>query len=147
MLSLKSLLDLESCRIMLSGDPKRLFSIYAKRWFRGKKVLANSLPFELRGNFSIKVGDPFNSRADAYIITNPLGMGEELYSWLSDVDTLTVLYEERYVGSSIRRMKLRRFIDYLLAYRRETVDREIVSLYHLESGKVVESRTFVRIRN
>ncbi|NPA47190.1 MAG: hypothetical protein GXO14_00925 [Thermococci archaeon] len=146
MVTLKDLLNLESCRVMFSGDPKRIFLIYARRWFDGKKVVANSLPFELPlDNTSIILGNPLTEEGDAYLVTNPLRMGDDLYRWLSGVDRLVVLYEERYVGASIRRLKLRKYLDYLVAYRRETVDRETITLYTLESGKIADSKTFVRL--
>ncbi len=145
MKSLRDLLDLEACRVMFSGGPKRLFRVYAGKWFRGKKVVANALPFELSiDGCSIVVGNPFNEEGDAYLITNPLKVGDELYRWLSKIDRLTVLYEERYVGTSIKRLKLRKYLDYLIAYRMESVGREVVNVYELDSGKVTEVRTFVR---
>lgn len=148
MVTLRDLLNLESCRVMFSGDPKRIFLIYAKRWFDGKKVVANSLPFELPlDNAFIILGNPLTDEGDAYLVTNPLRMGEDLYRWLSGVDKLVVLYEERYVGASIKRLKLRKYLDYLLAYRMETVNKEIINLYRLESGKIVDSKTFVRFHH
>ncbi|ASJ03733.1 hypothetical protein A3L09_05330 [Thermococcus profundus] len=134
---------------MMTGNAKRLARIFLNEWGReGWKILAESLPFQVEGE--VFIGDPLeNPGFDAYLIVNPLSRSktaqEKLYSWLeSNRDKLVLLYEGKYIGDSISRYRIRFFVDYLVAYRRETVDTEVVNLYKLENGEVVESSKLVR---
>ncbi len=150
-LRLTDILYLKSGRILMTGNPRRIARIILNEWAReGWRILAEGLPFQIEGD--VFIGDPFeNENFDVYLILNPLARTgnerERLHSWLdSHRDRLVVLYEHKYVGDSITRYPLRNFIDYLLAYRRETVGAEIVNLYRLENGRVVESSKLVRRR-
>jgi len=150
-IKLTDLLYLKSGRILMTGNPRRIARIILNEWARqGWKILAEGVPFQIEGE--VFIGDPFkNPGFDVYLILNPLSRtGQEkemLHQWLnSNADKLVVLYEHRYVGDSITRYAIKNFIDYLLAYRRETVDTERVNLYRLENGKVVESARLIRRR-
>ncbi|MCD6524762.1 MAG: hypothetical protein J7K48_07225 [Thermococcus sp.] len=150
-IKLTDLLYLKSGRILMTGNPRRIARIILNEWARqGWKILAEGVPFQIEGE--VFIGDPFkNPGFDVYLILNPLSRtGQEkemLHQWLnSNADKLVVLYEHRYVGDSITRYAIKNFIDYLLAYRRETVDTERVNLYRLENGKVVESVKLLRRR-
>ncbi len=150
-IKLTDLLYLKSGRILMTGNPKRIARIILNEWARqGWKILAEGLPFQIEGE--VFIGNPFkNPGFDVYLILNPLSRTgqekERLHQWLnSNADKLVVLYEHRYVGDSITRYAIKNFIDYLLAYRRETVDTERVNLYRLENGKVVESVKLLRRR-
>lgn len=133
----------------MTGNPKRIARVFLNEWAKGGwKILAEGMLFQVDGE--VFIGDPLrNPGFDVYLIINPLGRsGEEkeiLYQWLEfNRNKLIVLYESKYVGDSITRYNLRFFIDYLVAYRRETVDTEIVNLYRLEDGKIVESVRLIR---
>ncbi len=148
-MKLTDILYLKSGRIMMSGNPKRIARIFLNEWAReGYRVLAEELPFVVNGE--VFVGNPVETpNFDVYFIVNPLSKSKEekerLYKWLEEErDKLILLYEGKYVGDSITRYKIKDFIDYLIAYRWETVGTEVVKLYRLEEGKVVESRELVR---
>lgn len=148
-LKLTDLVYLKSGRIMMTGNPKRLARIFLDEWVReGWRILTESLPFQVNGE--VFIGDPLkNPGFDVYLIVNPLSRPKEsrekLYGWLeSSRDKLVLLYEGKYVGDSIGRYRIRFFIDYLVAYRRETVDTEVVNLYQLRDGEIVESVKLIR---
>lgn len=80
---------------------------------------------------------------------NPLSRSkaerEKLHRWLEqNRDKLILLYETKYVKDSITRYPIRELIDYLVAYKRETVGFERVDVIRLENGRVVESKTYIR---
>lgn len=143
------ILYLKSGRIMMSGNPKRITRIFLNEWAKeGYRVLAEELPFVVSGE--VFVGNPMeNPNFDVYLIVNPLSKSKEekdrLYRWLEEErGKLILLYEGKYVGDSITRYRIKDFIDYLIAYKWETVGTEVIKLYRLENGKVVESHKFVR---
>lgn len=152
---LSDLVYVKSGRILMTGSPpRRIARIFLNEWAReGYKILAEGLPpFVVDGE--VFIGDPplKNPGFDAYLILNPpLSRSREererLYDWLEENrDKLILLYETKYVGGdSITRYQIRNFIDYLLAYRRETLGgAEVIRLYRIEGGRVVESREFIR---
>ncbi|AMQ17965.1 hypothetical protein [Thermococcus peptonophilus] len=146
---LSDLVYVKSGRILMTGSPRRIARIFLNEWAReGYKILAEGLPFVVDGE--VFIGDPLkNPGFDAYLILNPLSRSREererLYDWLEENrDKLILLYETKYVGDSITRYQIRNFIDYLLAYRRETLGAEVIRLYRIEGGRVVESREFIR---
>ncbi|MDV3104455.1 hypothetical protein [Thermococcus waiotapuensis] len=148
-MKLGDLINVKSGRILMSGGPKRIAGIFINEWTRrGLKVLAEGLPFVVEGE--VFIGNPLeNPGFDAYLVLNPLSKSkserEVLYGWLTENrNRLVLLYETRYVGDSIVRYGIRNFIDYLLAYRRETVDTEVIKLYCLKNGRIVESKEFIR---
>ena len=140
---------LESARILMTGGPKRIAMAFLKIWLgRGYRILAEELPFVVEGN--VFIGNPLKAEGfDAYVIVNPLSRSKSeqkaLYSWLDEKrEKLVLLYETKYVGDSITRYEIRNFIDYLIAYKRETVGAELVNLYRLREGNVVEKKTLIR---
>jgi hypothetical protein len=146
---LSDLVYIKSGRILMTGNPRRIARIFINEWIReGYSVLAEGMPFVVEGE--IFIGDPLkNPGFDAYLIVNPLSRSnkdkEKLYRWLDENrDKLILLYENKYIGDSITRYPIRNFIDYLLAYKRETVGTEVIKLYHLEDGRVVNSREYIR---
>ncbi|WP_240922739.1 hypothetical protein [Thermococcus sp. Bubb.Bath] len=148
-MKLPDLLYLKSGRIMMSGNPKRIARIFLNEWAKeGYRVLAEELPFVVNGE--VFVGNPMeNPDFDVYFVVNPLSKSkaekERLYQWLEErKDKLILLYEGKYVGDSITRYRIKDFIDYLIAYRWETVGTEVVKLYRLENGRVTESRELMR---
>lgn len=148
-MKLSDLVYLKSGRILMTGSPKRIARIFINEWVReGYKVLAEGLPFVVDGE--VFIGDPLeNPGFDAYLILNPLSRSkserEALHEWLNkNKNKLVLLYETKYVGDSITRYPVRNFVDYLLAYRRETVGAEIIKLYRLENGKIIESKELIR---
>ncbi|NJE06117.1 hypothetical protein E3E36_08190 [Thermococcus sp. M36] len=146
---LKEIAKLHSGAVLITGDGKRIARIYLNAWGKaGRSILAEYLPFQVNGD--VYIGAPFESDDfDVYLIVNPLSRPKPervmLRRWLGEhKDKLILLYEHKYVKDSITRYKIREFIDYLIAYKRETVGFERVDVMRLESGKVVESRTYVR---
>ncbi len=149
MTMLKRIAELDSGTVLITGNGKRLAKIYLNAWARrGMRVLAEYLPFQVGGE--VYIGSPFDSEDfDAYLIVNPLsrpkGEREALYGWLSNHrNTLVLLYEGKYIKDSITRYRIKDFIDYLIAYKRETVGFEQVDVMRLENGRVVESKTYIR---
>ncbi|ASJ09114.1 hypothetical protein A3L11_07680 [Thermococcus siculi] len=146
---LKEIAELDSGAVLITGDGKRLARIYINAWSKGgRKVLAEYLPFQVNGD--VYIGSPFESDDfDVYLIVNPLSRSkaerEKLHRWLAGhKDKLILLYEQKYVKDSITRYGIREFIDYLIAYKRETVGFEQVDVMRLENGKVVGSKTYIR---
>ena len=149
MTMLKEIAELDSGAVLITGDGKRLARIYTNAWGRnGRRILAEYLPFQVSGD--VYIGSPFESDDfDVYLIVNPLSRSkaewEKLHRWLvGHRDKLVLLYEQKYVKDSIARYGIREFIDYLIAYKRETVGFEQVDVMRLEEGKVVESKTYIR---
>ncbi|MBP1910891.1 hypothetical protein [Thermococcus stetteri] len=148
-MKLSDLVYVKSGRILMSGNPRRIARIFLNEWAReGYKILAEGLPFVVDGE--VFLGDPLeNPGFDAYLILNPLSRSKEeqkkLYDWLDENrNKLILLYETKYIGDSITRYPIRNFVDYLLAYRRETLGAEVIKLYRIEEGRVVESKEFIR---
>ncbi|WP_456423939.1 hypothetical protein [Thermococcus sp.] len=147
---LKEILGLQSGTVMVSGGGKWLARLYFQSWADRKgSALAEELPFQVTGE--IYVGNPLRADFPVYLIVNPLSRKgserERLLRWLRlkrEEGKLVLLYEERYVADSIVRYKLRNCLDYLIAYRRETVGTELLKVYKLENGRVVERKTYVR---
>lgn len=151
MTMLKKIAEMDSGAVLITGDGKRLAEIYLNVWgSRGKRILAEHLPFKVDGD--VYIGSPFEGDDfDVYLILNPLSRPKEerekLIEWLKEHrDKLVLLYESKYVKDSITRYKLRNFIDYLIAYKRETVGFERVDVMRLDGGKVVGGKTYVRRR-
>ncbi|AHL22402.1 hypothetical protein [Thermococcus nautili] len=147
---LREILTLESGTVMISGGGKRLARLYFQSWADRKgSALAEELPFPVEGE--IYVGNPFRADFPVYLIVNPLTRKgterEKLLRWLEmkrEEGKLVLLYEERYVGDSIARYRIRNHLDYLIAYKRETMGAELLKVYKLENGRVVERKTYVR---
>ena len=149
MTMLKKIAELNSGAVLITGDGKRLARIYLNAWGKaGKRILAEYLPFQVDGD--VYIGSPFESDDfEVYLIVNPLSRSkaerEKLREWLaSHRDKLVLLYEHKYVKDSITRYGMKEFIDYLIAYKRETVGFERLDVMRLENGRVVESKTYVR---
>ncbi len=149
MTMLKRIAELDSGVVLITGNGKKIARIYLNAWTRrGVRVLAEYLPFQVDGE--VYIGSPFeNESFDAYLIVNPLsrpkGERESLYRWISGHrDRLVLLYEGKYIKDSITRYRIKDFIDYLIAYKRETVGFEQVDVMRLENGRVVESKTYIR---
>ncbi len=148
MAMLKEIAGLNSGRVLITGNGKKLARIYLNSWGRGRKILAEYLPFQVKGD--VYIGSPFESDDfEVYLIVNPLSRPkaerEKLHRWLAEQrDRLVLLYEGKYVRDSITRYGIRDFIDYLIAYKRETVGFERVDVMRLESGRVVETKTYIR---
>ncbi len=147
---LREILNLDSGIVMVSGGSRKIARIYLQSWVKRKgKALAEGLPLAVGGE--VYVGNPFRADFPVYLIVNPLARRgverEKLLHWLGlkrEEGKLVLLYEERYVGDSIVRYRLRNYLDYLIAYRRETVGVEILNVYKLENGRVVERKTYIR---
>ncbi|WP_461867012.1 hypothetical protein [Thermococcus sp.] len=144
---LKEITNLEKGIILLTGDAKKFGRIYLKSWLeRGLKVLAEELPFDLKEE-GLFIGSPYKGKLfDAYLLLNPLSRPRAiLYSWLEENrDKLVLLYEQKYVKDSIVRYEIKELIDYLIAYKRETVGFEKVDVYKLKNGKIVERKSYIR---
>lgn len=148
---LMDIANLDSGVVLLTGDAKRIGRAFMRAWLsRGMTFLAEALPFPLEGfEENVFIGSPFGGYIfDGYLIVDPLSRPEgersKLYSWLKETNGLVLLYEKKYVGSSITRYSIRNFIDYLVAYKRETLGFERVEAYRFEEGHVVERKTYVR---
>ncbi|ASJ10751.1 hypothetical protein A3L12_05290 [Thermococcus sp. P6] len=146
---LKEIAGLDEGVVLITGDGKRIARVYLNSWAkRGKRILAEGLPFRIEGE--VYLGSPFeNDGFDVYLLIDPLSRSKAdrktLREWISSHrDRLVLLYERRYVKDSITRYRLRELLDYLVAYRRETVGFERIDVMRFEGGRVVESRTYVR---
>lgn len=149
--ALKEIAELDSGVVLITGDAKRLVRMYLNEWSRrGKTILIEYIPFQIDGE--VYIGSPYEGTSfDAYLIVNPLSRSkaerEKLHRWLAgNRDKLILLYEGKYVKDSITRYAIRELIDYLIAYKRETVGFERIDVMRFEDGKIVESRTYVRRR-
>ncbi|NJD99416.1 hypothetical protein E3E26_06405 [Thermococcus sp. LS1] len=146
---LKEIAELNSGIVLITGDGKRLARIYLNAWSkRTKNILVEYLPFQVDGE--VYIGSPYaGGDFDVYLIVNPLSRSkaerEKLHRWLAENrNKLILLYETKYVKDSITRYQIRELIDYLVAYKRETVGFERVDVMRLENGRVVESKTYIR---
>ncbi len=147
-MKLTDLLNVERANILMSGNPLRLARAFLAAWSNGgRKIIMEEPPFPVGGfDGDVFIGDPFSVRGfDVYVFFNPISRRrEELYPLLEERPGVVLLYEERYVGASISRYRIRRFLDYIVAYRRETVETETVLLGRLRDGKIEESKVLVR---
>lgn len=148
---LMDIVNLDSGIVLLTGDARRIGRAFMKAWLsRGMTFLAEALPFPLEGfEERVFIGSPFEGYTfDGYLIINPLSRPKaersKLYEWLKNSSGLVLLYERKYVGGSITRYALRNFIDYLVAYKRETLGFERVEVYRFEEGRAVTKKTYVR---
>ncbi|MDI3474779.1 MAG: hypothetical protein PWQ79_1231 [Thermococcaceae archaeon] len=149
MSALKDILNLTSGVILVTGDGKKISRVYLRAWEEdGRKILAEALPFSVEGD--VYIGSPFESDDfDVYLIINPLSRPkaerEQLNKWLAGHrDKLVLLYERKYVKDSITRYGISEFIDYLIAYRRETVGFERVDVLRLKNGRIVDRKTYIK---
>lgn len=149
---LKEITNLERGTVLLTGDAKKLGRIYLKSWIRrGLRILADELPFEIDDE-NLFIGSPYEDAFfDAYLILNPISRPKEeraeLYSWLKkNRDRLILLYERKYIRDSIVRYGIKELIDYLIAYKRETVGFERIDVYRFEGGNVIEKKAYIRRR-
>lgn len=148
---LREIADLEEGVILLTGDAKKVARAYVRAWLsRGKTLLAEWLPFRIEEfERSIFIGSPYEGFSfDAYLIINPLSRPKnELADWLKenmDKHKLILLYETKYVKDSITRYRIKEFIDYLIAYKRETAGFERIDVYKMEEGRVIKKKSYVR---
>ncbi len=149
---LMEIADLEKGVILLTGDAKKLARAYMKAWLsQGKTFLAERLPFGIdEFGENVFIGSPYEGVTfDGYIIVNPLSRSKNerarLYSWIKENrGRIILLYETKYVKDSITRYGIKEFIDYLVAYKRETAGFERVDIYKMEDGKVVKKKSYIR---
>ncbi|AIF69217.1 hypothetical protein PAP_04000 [Palaeococcus pacificus DY20341] len=149
---LTEIANLEEGVVLLTGDAKKLGRIYLKAWLStGKTFLAEALPFEVdEFQEQIFIGSPFEGfEFDGYIILNPISRPKyeraKLYNWIKEnKDRLILLYDHRYVKDSITRYGIKELINYLVAYKRETMGFERIDIYKFEDGKVTEKKTYMR---
>ncbi|WP_457742448.1 hypothetical protein [Thermococcus sp.] len=147
---LKRILNLPSGILMISGDGRKLSRIYLEAWAKRKgKALMEKPIFSSKGE--VYIGNPFTADFPVYLIVNPLARKkherEKLLRWLiskRNESKLVILHEEKYVADSIVRYRIRNCLDYLIAYKRETVGMELLKVYRLENGRIVERKTYVR---
>jgi len=147
-MKLTDLLHVQRANILMSGNPLRLVRAFLGAWSaEGRRIIMEEPPFPIGGlGDGVFIGDPFSAKSfDVYVLFNPISKRrEELYPLLEERPGVLLLYEQRYVGASISRYRIRRFLDYIVAYRRETVGTETVLLGRLRNGKIEESKVLVR---
>ncbi|WP_456365777.1 hypothetical protein [Thermococcus sp.] len=147
-MKLTDLLHVQRANILMSGNPLRLTRAFLVAWSEeGRRIIMEEPPFPVGGlGDSVFIGDPSSVRGfDVYVLFNPISQRrEELYPLLEERPGVVLLYEQRYVGASINRYRIRKFLDYIVAYRRETVGTETVLLGRLRDGKIEESKVLVR---
>ena len=149
MTALKEIANLDSGVVLITGNGRKLARVYLNAWSRrGKRILAEYLPFQIDGD--VYIGNPWEADDfEAYLVVNPLSRPkaerEKLYRWIGEHrDKLILLYEQKYVRDSLSRYGIAELIDYLIAYKRETVGFERIDLIRFENGRAVENKTYVR---
>jgi len=144
---LKEILRLQRGRVLITGGAKRLTAIYLRDWTENGEAIANALPFPTGAK--VRTGDPFTAESRVYFIVNPLSCPKDerqrIAEWLKGkTNALVLLYEEKYVADSITRYAIREAIDYLLAYKRETMGTERIEAMKLENGRITARKTYLR---
>ncbi|MDK2854061.1 MAG: hypothetical protein PWQ92_955 [Thermococcaceae archaeon] len=148
---LKEIASLEKGVVLLTGDARKLAKIFLNSWLsKGKVFLAEYLPFEIdypENVFvgSIEEGVGFDGYLLYSLLSRPKSERARYYSFISEHrDKLILIYEPKYLRDSLFRYALKDFVDYLIAYKRETMGMDKVDVYKLEEGRVVEKKTYVR---
>lgn len=147
---LKEILDLPSGVLMVSGDGRKLSRIYLEAWAKRKGRALMEKPI-FRPEGEVYIGNPFEADFPVYLVLNPTSRRditkEALFRWIDAMrrrGRLILLHEERYIADSITRYRIRNYLDYLVAYKRETMGAELLKVYKLENGRIVERKTYVR---
>lgn len=148
---LKDIVLLNKGVVLLTGDSKKLGKIFMNSWLsKGLTFLAEALPFDVNYPEQVFVGEVNETFSfDGYLIVNllsrPKAERARLYNWIREnKDRLILIYEEKYVKDSITRYGVRELIDYLVAYKRETLGFERVDVYKFENGRVVKRKSYAR---
>ncbi|WP_175058839.1 hypothetical protein [Thermococcus sp. 2319x1] len=148
---LEEIASLERGVVLLTGDAKRLARIFLNLWLsKGKVFLVEYLPFEVdypEKVFigSIEEGFEFDGYVVYSLLSRPKPERAKYYSFIAEHrDKLILIYEPKYFRDSILRYAVKDFVDYLVAYKRETMGMDMVDVYKLEDGRVVKRKTYVR---
>jgi len=151
MLMLKEIVNLERGVILITGNAKKLARIFLNAWLsKGKLFLAEYLPFEVGYPESVFIGNIDETiKFDGYflysLLSKPKTERKKYYSFISNHDDRVILiYEPKYFKDSVFKYAIKDVIDYLVAYKRETMGMDRVDVYRIEDGKVVEKKTYVR---
>ncbi|USS40003.1 hypothetical protein NF865_06535 [Thermococcus aggregans] len=148
---LKEIANLEKGVVLITGDAKKLAKIFLNAWLsKGKVFLVEYLPFEVDypenvfiGNIDEGVG--FDGYLLYSLLSRPKSERTKYYSFIAgQKDKLILIYEPKYFRDSLFGYALKDFIDYLVAYKRETMGMERIDVYKLEEGKVIKKKTYVR---
>ncbi|MCD6189621.1 MAG: hypothetical protein J7J97_05480 [Thermococcus sp.] len=148
---LKEIANLERGVVLLTGNAKKLAKIFLNvRLSRGKVFLVEYLPFEVDypenvfiGNIDEGVG--FDGYLIYSLLSRPKSERTRYYSFIAGHrDKLILIYEPKYFKDSVFRYALKNFIDYLVAYKRETMGMERIDVYKLEEGRVIKKKTYAR---
>ncbi|AEH23841.1 hypothetical protein [Pyrococcus yayanosii] len=149
---LRDILRMERGVIMITGDAKRITKILVDNWTgRGIVFLAEELPFTPEIPEMVYIGRP-SEGFGGYLLVDVLKKGKMerkgIYEWINAVRdmAIVVLYERAYYLDSVLRHGISKFLDYLLAYKRETVGFELLTVYKFENGKIVDRKRYVRKR-
>lgn len=148
---LKEITNLERGVVLLTGNAKKLAKIFLNVWLsKGKVFLVEYLPFEVDYPEKVFIGDIEEGfEFDGYVLYSVLSRLKperaKYYSFIAEHrDKLILIYEPKYFKDSVFRYALKDFIDYLVAYKRETMGMEKVDVYKLEEGRVTKKKTYVR---
>ncbi|HDD31808.1 MAG TPA: hypothetical protein ENF72_04240 [Thermococcus litoralis] len=148
---LKEIANLEGGVVLLTGDAKKLAKIFLNVWLsKGKVFLVEYLPFDVEylenvfiGNIDEGVG--FDGYLLYSLLSRPKSERTRYYSFIAEHrDKLILIYEPKYFRDSVFRYALKNFIDYLVAYKRETMGMERIDVYKLEEGRVIKKKTYIR---
>ncbi|AHF80392.1 hypothetical protein [Thermococcus paralvinellae] len=148
---LKEIIQLSKGVILITGNAKKITRILLNTWLsNGMTFLVEYLPFDVRYPENVFIGDLNKGvEFDGYLIYNLLSRSKNerarIYEWIKEHhDKLILIYETKYMKDSALRYGIKELINYLIAYKRETLGFERIDVYKFKEGKVVEKKTFVR---
>ncbi len=148
---LKEMINLSKGVILITGDAKKIARIFLNVWLsEGRIFLAEHLPFNVEYPENVFIGSLNEGiEFDGYLIYNLLSRPKRerarVYKWIKEHrEKMILIYETRYMRDSVLRYGIKELIDYLIAYKRETLGFERIDVYKFEEGKITEKKSYVR---
>ncbi|WP_048159727.1 hypothetical protein [Thermococcus barophilus] len=148
---LREIAHLSKGVILITGDAKKITRIFLNAWLsNGMTFLAEHLPFDVKypGNVfigSLNEGIEFDGYLIYNLLSRPKNERARVYEWIKEhSNKLILIYETKYMKDSVLRYGIKELINYLIAYKRETLGFERIDVYKFEEGRVVEKKTYVR---
>jgi len=150
---LREIVHLSKGVILITGDAKKIARIFLNAWLSsGMTFLAEHLPFDVKYPENVFIGSlDAGVGFDGYLVYNllsrPKNKRARIYEWIKEHrDRLVLIYEIKYMKDSVLRYGIKDLIDYLIAYKRETLGFERIDVYKFKEGKAIEKKTFVKRR-
>ncbi|NJE07518.1 hypothetical protein E3E31_03090 [Thermococcus sp. M39] len=148
---LREIVHLSKGVILITGDAKKIARIFLNAWLsNGMIFLAEHLPFDVKYPENVFIGSLNEGiEFDGYLIYNllsrPKNERAKIYEWIKEYrDKLILIYETKYMKDSVLHYGIKELINYLIAYKRETLGFERIDVYKFEEGRVIEKKSYVR---